>query len=397
MTFFILLGKEILNLKKSWGVVILLFLVPIFIILIMGYAFSEEETQYPLGIVCEDEKDGLSELLTESLSHAVSLSVSRFFQAADARKAMEKKEILGYLRVPEDFEASEKTGDAQIDFVVDNQSPIKAAALEGIVRGYLEKFNTRATSVHTAVTVGMRLDAQNNPEQLAGLANDYLDGLQRDLIGLNVLYATDDEQDTMTSFNQTTCGMTAMFILFLCILWGSDTFLEERLEGTMDRLLIAPIRFETVFLAKLTLIAFLSFLQFSVFFSIGHFFLDVPVGNVWLLILLNGIFILAAASIGLFISLIAKTRIASIGLSFFLIMIFSPLGGLWFPLSTVPKLLVRIAGFLPSGAYMLAIEKIIIQRQGFLSIAPNLLVIVLYFMLAGLTGVALTKNRIQNG
>ena len=98
--------------------------------------------------------------------------------------------------------------------------------------------------------------------------------------------------------------------------------------------------------------------------------------------LLNLVFIASASSIGLLISLTAKTRIMSIGLSFLIIMIFSPLGGLWFPLSTVPEILVNIAGILPSGAYMLAIEKIIIKQQSFYDIIPNIAVIMIFFIIA---------------
>ena len=123
-------------------------------------------------------------------------------------------------------------------------------------------------------------------------------------------------------------------------------------------------------------------MQFVIFFSIGHFFLNVPIGNLSLLILLNLVFIASASSIGLLISLTAKTRIMSIGLSFLIIMIFSPLGGLWFPLSTVPEILVNIAGILPSGAYMLAIEKIIIKQQSFYDIIPNIAVIMIFFIIA---------------
>ena len=91
--------------------------------------------------------------------------------------------------------------------------------------------------------------------------------------------------------------------------------------------------------------------------------------------------IISMSSIGLLVSIISKTRIFSIGLSFFIIMVFSPLGGLWFPLNTVPEFLVNIASALPSGAYMLAIEKIIINDAGFLDIVPNLAVIMVYFII----------------
>ena len=69
------------------------------------------------------------------------------------------------------------------------------------------------------------------------------------------------------------------------------------------------------------------------------------------------------------------------------------LGGLWFPLSTVPEILVKIAGILPSGAYMLAIEKIIIKQQSFYDIAPNIAVILIYFIIAWLASIVIGIRR----
>lgn len=395
MTFFTLLGKEFLNLKKSMGVIVILFLVPVFIILIMGYAFADNEVQYRLGVVNEEQDNEMAENIVKNLGEADALAVSSFEDEMDAQTALEKEEILGYIRIPAGFAEDEERGEAKIDFVINNNSPVNASALESIIKGYIEKYNTQVTSVHTAVNVGMKIDPKSNPDNLVSMAIEYLNSREHDVIEIATSYTLSDEHDTMSSFNQTTCGMTAMFILFLCILWGSNNFLEERSEGTMTRLLISPVGFGTIFLAKLFYIAILAFMQFIIFFAIGHLFLDVPIGDLKLLILLNIVFIITAAAIGLLISLIAKTRISSIGLSFFLIMIFSPLGGLWFPLSTVPEVLVRIAGVLPSGAYMLAIEKIIIKQQGFTDIATNIMVIGMYFILAFLLSIKLGIKKIN--
>lgn len=393
MTFFTLLGKEFLSLKKNMGIIVILFLVPIFIILIMGYAFTDNETQYALGIVNQDEDSEIITNVVKNLNEADALNVSSFDNEADAKTALEEEEILGYIKIPTEFTEDEKRGEARIDLVIDNAYPVKASALESIIKGYFEKYNTQVTSVHTAVNVGMKVDSESDPESLVLMAIDYLSNREADVIEIVTSYTQTDEHETMSSFNQTTCGMTAMFILFLCILWGSSNFLEERLEGTMTRLLISPAGFGTIFFAKLLYIAILAFMQFAIFFSIGHFFLDVPIGDLKLLIFLNIVFIVTAAAIGLLISLVAKTRISSIGLSFFLIMIFSPLGGLWFPLSTVPELLVRIAGVLPSGAYMMAIEKIIIKQQDLSGILTNVMVIVVYFILAFMLSIKLGRGK----
>ena len=382
MTFFTLLGKEFANLRKNIGVILILFLVPVFIIFIMGYAFADDETRYSLGIINNDKDSILAQEIVKNLGDVESLEVYGFDTTNEAELAVEDGKILGYIDIPQNFEENEEEGQVQINFAVDNTYPIKTSALKSIVDGYLERYNEKTTAVHTAVNVGMKVNSDCKPDKLVTLATDYLNSRDNDVIEVVTKYTQTNQYQVMSSFNQTTCGMTAMFILFLCILWGSGNFLEERLDGTINRLLVSPVGFGTIFSAKLVYISFLAFMQFVIFFSIGHFFLNVPIGNLSLLILLNLVFIASASSIGLLISLTAKTRIMSIGLSFLIIMIFSPLGGLWFPLSTVPEILVNIAGILPSGAYMLAIEKIIIKQQSFYDIIPNISVIMIFFIIA---------------
>ena len=382
MTFFTLLGKEFKTLKKNIGVIVILFLVPVFIIFIMGYAFADDETKYSIGIINNDTDSKLAQNIVDNFDSVDALNVQKFNTVNEAESAVEKAEIQGYIDIPKDFDEKEESGQVKINFTVDNTYPVKASAFKSIVEGYIEKYNEKTTAVHTAVNVGMTINPNAKPDDLVSLASNYLNSRDNNVIDVVTEYTSADEHNVMSSFNQTTCGMTAMFILFLCILWGSGNFLEERLDGTINRLLVSPVGFGTIFSAKLVYISFLAFMQFVIFFSIGHFFLNVPIGNLSLLILLNLVFIASASSIGLLISLTAKTRIMSIGLSFLIIMIFSPLGGLWFPLSTVPEILVNIAGILPSGAYMLAIEKIIIKQQSFYDIIPNISVIMIFFIIA---------------
>ncbi|WP_160680572.1 ABC transporter permease [Clostridium sp. C8-1-8] len=383
MNFFTLLGKEFYSLKKNLGVLVILFLVPIFIIFIMGYAFKDTETKYGLGIINKDGDKPIISALVKNLKSVDALTINKYNDEDTAKKELKDGKIIGFIVIPEGFDKDQEKGEAKIRFIIDNTRPINASAIEGITNNFIEKFNTKITSVLTTVNVGLKLNPNTNPDNLVNEATKYLDGRNNDAIQLVKEYiSTAKKSQTMSSFNQTTCGMTAMFILFLGILWGSGNILEEKLTGTMTRLSLSPASFTTIFLSKLVYIGLLAFLQFVIFFSIGHAFLNVPIGNVFLLVLINVAFILATASIGLLVSIVAKSRISAIGLSFFIIMLLSPLGGLWFPLETVPEGLQRIASILPTGSYMMAMDKIIIKNQEFNNIIGNLVVILLYFVVS---------------
>jgi|GEM_PF-3528106 len=383
MSFFDLLGKEFLNLRKNIGVVVILFVVPIFIIMIMGFAFQDNEVKYNLGIVNYDGDTDLTTGLFNSLKEVSALVIKEYEDEEHASEELKQEKVTGYLVIPKGFDGSHESGDAEVKLVLDNSKLINSSVIEGITGSFIEKFNTRVMGVMTTSYTFDVLYPDQNPEKVVGVAREYVRNVTKDPVEVNKEYVIPTQKKgRMSSFNQTTCGMTAMFILFLCILWGSTNILEEKLSGTLTRLALSPVSLFTILGAKLTYIGLLSMLQFALFFGIGHFALQVPVGNVFLLILLNIAFILQAASLGLLISIIAKTRISAIGLSFFVIMLLSPLGGLWFPLEQVPKALQTVASFLPTGAFMIGIEKIIIRNEDFLSIVSHLMVIIGFFLVS---------------
>lgn len=382
MKFFTLLGKELLNLKKNVVAVLILFIVPIFIILVMGYAFQASEETYPLGMVNLDGNQGISMGLTNGLGNVNALELVPFSTEQAAQQALQKGDILGFLLIPKGFDKAHETGEATLRLVVDSSKPVNASILEGITRSFIGQFNSKVMGVLTTVNIGAKVAPQYQPDELVELAKEYVQGRTQDPISLDITsQRISGSSKGMVGFSQTTCGMTAMFILFLCVLWGSCGILEERLSGTLTRLRLSPASFFDIFGSKLICTGLLAFLQFVLFFAIGHLALGVPVGNVFLLILTNIVYILQAAAMGLLISLVTKSRISAMGLSFLVIMVLSPLGGLWFPLEIVPATLQRIALFLPTGAFMKAMDLIINKNAGIMAILPQLAVMLLYLVL----------------
>lgn len=393
MNFIDILLKEFLSLRKNIGVVIILFIVPIFIILIMGTAFQDKEVKYKLGFVNYDGNSNLSTGIFDSIKNVSALDVKEYSDEDKAAKELKDEKITGYLLLPKGLYEKHGKSQGEVKLVLDNTKTIGSSAVEGIIGGFIEKFNSKVTGVLASVHTFNVLYPNENPEKVVNISREYVKNTTASPIEIKKELVATGQKGTMSGFTQTTCGMTAMFILFLCILWGSTNILEEKLSGTLLRLTLSPVSLFTILSAKLTFIGILAAMQFDLFFIIGHFALAVPVGNVFLLITLNIVFILQAASLGLLISIISKTRISAIGLSFFVIMILSPLGGLWFPLEQVPKGLQNLASFLPTGAFMLGIEKIIIKNQGFLSIVNHLIVIISFFLITFLASIKIGVLR----
>jgi hypothetical protein len=352
----------------------------------MGIAFSDEERVCKLGFVDHD-KSPFSGVILGMLEQADALEIVRYESEDKGKDALNTEQIAGCLVIPSGFDKDHEEGMANATLILDNVHPINSSILENIVMQVFEPFNTKVmsvlTSIHTFDTLAPEIPTDSVLED-----RGHVIAMERKPIEIYHEYIVPQVRGGgMSSFNQTTAGMTAMFVLFLCILWGSGNILEERLMGTLTRLVLTPIGTATIISAKMVYIGILSFLQVAVFFSFGHLFLDVPVGNPLLLGLLSVLFITQATSMGLLVSLLVRSRIAAIGVSFFIIMLLSPLGGLWFPLETAPRLMQVVASFLPAGAYMAGLEKVMLKNGDLSSIVNSVGVMCAYFFLTFLASI----------
>lgn len=380
MRFFVLLEKEFLNIKKNRVAFMILFFVPILIILITSNAVEENTNMYSVGIVNQDGDNNLTKPLIDNLKKIEVFDIREYNNEATAKKQLENEEIVSYLVIPNGFYKNHMKGAGTLRLNIDNSKPVNASIVEGITERLVEKLNTRIQSVMTSIYVNRQIVPNTDVKMIVNYANAYLGDLNRDPIVIEKSYLLNTTSiNKMTNSNQTTCGMTAMFILYLCIMWGSINIIDEKISGTMTRLRLSPAHFVTILSSKLAYTGVMAFMQFMIFFGIGYFLLNLPIGNVGLLTLVGLAFILQAAALGLLISIISKSRVVAMGLSFFVIMILSPLGGLWFPLEIVPDTMKVIASFLPTGAFMIAMETVMLKGGDFSAIVMPLIVIFVYF------------------
>jgi ABC-2 type transport system permease protein len=186
-------------------------------------------------------------------------------------------------------------------------------------------------------------------------------------------------------------AIMGMLLMLVCAMMTSVSIVREKEKGTMEVLLVSPVKPLMIIISKAIPYLVLSFVILIIILLMATFVLDVPVAGsiVWIL-LVSLIYILLALSLGLLISNIAKTQLVALLMSaMVLLMPIVMLSGMMFPIESMPKILQYVSAVIPPKYYIQAMRKLMIMGVGITDVLTE--VGILSAMTLALLGIALAK------
>ncbi|MBQ5505546.1 MAG: ABC transporter permease, partial [Prevotella sp.] len=178
-----------------------------------------------------------------------------------------------------------------------------------------------------------------------------------------------------------------------CAMMTSISIVREKERGTMEVLLVSPVRPLMIIVAKAVPYLILAFLILISILLMARYVLGVPLAGsiVWIFVV-SGIYILLALSLGLFISNIATSQLMALLLSaMVLLMPIVMLSGMLFPIESMPTILQWISAVVPPRYYIEAMRKLMIMGVGIGEVMRE--VIILSGMTLLLLAVSLAKFK----
>lgn len=168
-------------------------------------------------------------------------------------------------------------------------------------------------------------------------------------------------------------GIMGILLMLICAMMTSISIVREKERGTMEVLLVSPVRPFLIILAKAVPYLVLAFVVLLAILLMSRFVLFVPIaGSLWLILLVSTIYIFMALSLGLLISTIAKTQMAALLMSaVMLLMPCTMLSGMMFPIESMPHVLQWVAALIPPRYYISAMRKLLIMGVSFQYVLPE--------------------------
>ncbi|MBP1530916.1 MAG: ABC transporter permease [Bacteroidaceae bacterium] len=192
-------------------------------------------------------------------------------------------------------------------------------------------------------------------------------------------------------------AIMGMLLMLICAMMTSISIVREKERGTVEVLLVSPVRPLLVIVAKAVPYLVLAFVILTSILLMSRFVLDVPLeGSILSIILVSGIYILLALSLGLLISNVAQSQLVALLMSaMVLLMPIVMLSGMLFPVESMPTPLQWLSAIVPPRYYIQAMRKLMIMGVGIREVSRE--VAILSAMTVFLLTVALAKfkNRLE--
>ena len=190
-------------------------------------------------------------------------------------------------------------------------------------------------------------------------------------------------------------AIMGMLLMLICAMMTSISIVREKEKGTMEILLVSPVRPLLVVVAKAVPYLVLAIGILTTILLMARYVLGVPLaGSLFWIILVSIIYIMLALSLGLLISNIAQTQLVALLLSaMVLIMPVVMLSGMLFPVESMPQVLQWVSAIVPPRYYISAMRKLMIMGVGIGEVAKE--VAVLALMTTLLLTISLKKFKIR--
>ncbi len=356
--------KEFIHIRRDRRSLILSLLIPIILLILFGYALSLDVKNIPATILDYDNSEYSREFIGTLIESDYFTINDYVYTYKDLEKNIASRKSLIAIVIPPDFGrniASDKN--AQVQTIIDGSTSNKASIASGYIESMATSFSSNIVS-EEMLTGGIRTPL--NPE-------------------IRIWYNPELE-----SKNFIVPGIIAIIMLVIASLLTSQVISREWESGTMEQLIVSPVKPREIILGKIIPYFLIGILDLAIIIIFGRLLFNVPLkGNIILLFLLSGLFLIGALSLGISISIITKSQVLSYQMA--MIISFLPsyiLSGLVFPISSMPRVLRYIASLVPAKYYIIILRGIFLKGSGFLILSIEVLYLTIFavvmFILANL-------------
>lgn len=325
----------------------ILLILPILMLLLFGYAINTEVKNSKIAVY-DPSNDSYTLSIIEKMDASEYFSVVKMLKnEQEMSEQFKNGEVKMVIAFSENFyENLLHTGDAQIALIADATDPNSAKSV---------------INYANAIIAGYQMESQHL-QQIPFQINTQI----------KLLY-----NPQMKGAYNFVPGVMGMILMLICAMMTSISIAREKEMGTMEVLLVSPVKPAMLILAKTIPYFFLSLINLTTILLISVFILGVPVvGSLFWLLVLSLVYIFVNLSLGLVISSVVNNQQTALLISGMVLMLpVIMLSGLMFPIENMPVFFQWISQLIPAKWYIIGVKKIMIKGLGFSAIMPQLAVL----------------------
>jgi drug efflux transport system permease protein len=341
--------KEFFHIFRDYRSMVILFGMPLVMVLLFGFAITNDITNARIAIL-DNSKDEVTRQITQKL-----VSSGYFILEDNITGQNEIEDVFTQGKVKEvvvfepDFANKLVTnGSANIQLILDASDPNTANIISSYTSGIIASYSMELMSQKSMVPLKINIESRMyyNPE--------------------------------LKSVYMFVPGIITVLLMLVSAMMTSISITREKEMGTMEALLVSPLKPFQIIIGKVMPYMVLSFTNLIVILLLARFVFMMPVaGSLSLLLTESLLFILMSLALGILISTISKTQQQAMLLSMFALMLPTILlSGFIFPIENMPIVLQYLSHIMPSKWFIIIVKNIMLKGTGILYFWKETLIII---------------------
>jgi len=366
--------KEFIHIFRDPRTLSLVIVMPVMMLLLLGYAVAGDIEDIPMAVADHSKTDTSRRFIDR-------FEVSGFFEAThyvqseqEILQLIDEGKVKSGVLIPEDFGRKIKTGDStSVLFYIDGSNPTLAQT------------------------------AQLGAETISQVASQeiLIKQLSRSPMGAGIKLPIDSRMrflynPDMKRMNFMIPGLVAMILQMQTLLLTAFSIVREREQGTLEQLIVTPIRPWELMLGKILPFIVVAFINIALTLALGVFWFKVPIaGSLWQFSLWSMVFLLGSLGLGVLISNLSRTQMQAMYLSSFIMLPTFILSGFMFPRENMPWPAYIAGYFLPVTYYLDIVRGIILKGIGQEYLWPSIWPMAVFSIAVFILSVLLFRKRIE--
>jgi ABC-2 type transport system permease protein len=349
-TIYHIIVKEFLQLRRDRRMFGLSFMAPVIQLMLLGYAATTDVKQIPMLICDLDQTSKSREFIDQFVNSGYFVVEEETHSLSEIDRSIEDGHVWMALVIPPSFSS---------DLLALRQKKVQLLA-DG----------SDANSANISLGYASQIVSKYSRSIVADVQKRFPQTKRTSRISpeIRVWYNPD-----LRSRNFMVPGVLALVLMIITMTLTSLAVVKEKEIGTLEQLMVTPIKPYQLILGKLLPFIIIGALDALLVILVARFWFDVPVrGSVALLLALSGLFVLTTLGLGLFVSTISKTQQqAMMTAQFFFFMPFIYLSGFAFPIENMPRVIQYVTYLIPLRYFIVIIRGVFLKGVGIAELWPQ--------------------------
>ena len=347
--------KEFIQIFRDPRTLALIIAMPIVMLFLLGYAATTDVKNLSLA-VWDQSRTPASRQLLDAFRSANYFQITYDVGSQDEIQTLiAQSKVHAALIIPPDYDLRLTEGDAQVAMILDGSDATVGSAALSSAQLIGQAFAIKILSERAALR-GQGATVQPPLE-----------------VRTQVWY----NPDLLSAYFMIP-GVIGMILYFITTLLTASTIVRERERGTIEQLIVTPIRSWELVIGKILPYVLLGFFDTFEVLLIGHFWFKVPVrSSLSLIVITSGLLLLSSLGIGLLASTIANTQQEAFLTVMFTILPSIFLSGFFFPLDAMPSFLRLLSYVIPLRYFLIIIRALMLKGVGAMEIQNEIIALII--------------------